>query len=56
MSMGDCHTPYLTLRSGAKRRVSKGGNEHLADGSSFETAAARPPQDEVCVVQAGCLA
>jgi len=47
MSFIDHH--HLTLRSGAKRRVSKGGNEHLVCGPSFETAAARPPQDEVGV-------
>ncbi len=28
-------------------RVSKGGSEHFVCCPSFETAAARPPQDEV---------
>ena len=28
-------------------RVSKGGNEHIVRLPSFETAASRPPQDEV---------
>ena len=37
----------LTLRSHAKRGVSKGGHEHVVRRPSFETAASRPPQDEV---------
>jgi hypothetical protein len=42
---------HLTLRSGPEGRVSKGGNPHLVRCLSFETAASRPPQDEVFV---GC--
>jgi len=38
---------HLTLRSGPQDRVSKGGYTHHVCGPSFETAAARPPQDEV---------
>jgi hypothetical protein len=40
----------LTLRSRAKRGVSKGGNEHLAGCPCFETLAALAPQHEVGIV------
>ena len=39
--------PDLTLRSGPKGRVSKGGQRAPRLLPSFETRAARAPQDEV---------